>query len=128
MVISDSDGGPVLDVTISGGGCDFTTGVGWKKNSTGMSFSYLNRGPTPIHGITKVSLKPSTSSPGVAKFSVAGRDGAYPIIPARLPLKGTFVVDPPVALTGQCGESLFPGQISTPTCTFGSSNGVVKCR
>jgi len=128
IVITDATGGTVLDAMLPGGAYDFTTGIGWKRNVLGTSFSYLNRSGITLHGITNVSLRLSATTPGVAKFSVSGKNGSYPIVASRLPLKGTFVVDAPVAQTGQCGESLFPSQIGTPGCFFKAATGTVKCR
>jgi len=121
ILIQDATGATALDVGIPGGGLQ------WKKNAAATSFLYRSVGD-PIEGITKVKVKRNAHSPGIWKFLVLGRRGTYGVVPAHLPLKGTLVLDPPMARTGQCGESLFPGPSPAPYCSFNSNRGVVLCR
>jgi len=43
-----------------------------------------------------------------------------------MPLKGTMIIDSPLATTGQCGEALFPGP--APHCAFNASRGTLRCK
>jgi hypothetical protein len=51
-----------------------------------------------------MSLKGSV--PGTVRFAVRGRNGSFTPDQSQLPLKGTFVIDRPLATTGQCGEAI----------------------
>jgi hypothetical protein len=50
------------------------------------------------------------------------------VLPTDLPLKGTLVIDSPLARTGQCGEALFPGPRPIPSCAFNTSESTLKCK
>ena len=106
----------ILDVTIPGGALDAATHIGWRSNRAKTSFRYSN--PAGLQGITKVIIKLSAKQPGLIKFRVIGKKGSFPVLPADLPVKGTLVIDSPIAKTGQCGEALFPGPRPTPSCAF----------
>jgi len=45
-----------------------------------------------------------------------------------MPLKGTLVIDSPVAQTGQCGELLFAGPAPAPHCAFNASRSTLRCK
>jgi len=45
-----------------------------------------------------------------------------------MPLKGTMIIDSPLATTGQCGEALFPGPAPAPHCAFNASRGTLRCK
>jgi hypothetical protein len=81
-----------------------------------------------VAGITKVAYRVTTRVPGEVKFSVTGKHGHFSAVPADLPLKGTFVIDAPLATTGQCGEAKFPGPPDPAgTCSFNPSQSTLKC-
>jgi len=50
------------------------------------------------------------------------------VVAADLPLKGTPVIDSPLARTGQCGEALFPGPHPTPSCALKAGGSTMKCK
>lgn len=67
----------------------------------------------------------STKTPGLAKFSIGGKNGSYgPIVLGDLPLKATLVIDVPFATTGQCGETNF----ATGNCSVASAGNTIKCQ
>jgi len=68
------------------------------------------------------------SAPGLLRFLVSGRHGTYGVSPAEMPLKGTLVIDSPVARTGQCGELLFTGSAPAPHCAFNTKHGTLRCK
>ncbi len=122
----DSARAAILDVTIPGGAFDPGTGVGWKTNAGHSSFKYSN--PAGVQGITKVVYKLSTRTAGEVKFAVTGKRGSFAAVPADLPLKGTFVLDAPIATTGQCGEAKFPGPPDpSGTCGFNPRQSTLTC-
>jgi parallel beta-helix repeat protein len=125
IVIEDSAGTRVLDVTLPGGAYDPVTRVGWKVASGGTRWRYVNRSATPPGGITTLALKDrSRRQPGLIRVKLRGKRGAYPVDATALPLTGALILDPPTAATGQCGVATFVG----PSQTCSSSRGTVKCR
>jgi hypothetical protein len=128
VLLHDSAGGTVLDVSIPGGAYDAVDRVGWRVNGSGTAFTYKNLGiPTPlIQGVYKAQLKLSTKTPGQVKFAVAGKSGSYPVVGANMPLTGTFVIDAPYATTNQCGDAVYLGPVNV--CTYVPTSGLVKCK
>jgi len=45
-----------------------------------------------------------------------------------MPVKGTMIIDSPLATTGQCGEALFTGPAPAPHCAFNLSGSTLRCR
>ncbi|HZR80957.1 MAG TPA: fibronectin type III domain-containing protein [Candidatus Binatia bacterium] len=129
VLLTDANGGTIVDATIPGGIYEFNARFGWTINGAGTTYTYRNFGnPVPlVEGIYRVTVKKSTRVPGQVQFSVSGKSGSYAVAAAALPLKATIVLDPPYAETNQCGEAVFPGPAS-PTCTYVTRAGVVKCK
>jgi len=118
VLLTDAQDGYVLDGIIPGG-------AGWTSNRGGTAWRYRN--PAGAHGITKVRIR-MLSAPGLLSFQVGGKHGAYGASPAAMPLKGTLVIDSPVAQTGQCGELLFAGPAPAPHCAFNASRRTLRCK
>jgi len=108
----------MLDVIIPGG-------TGWTVNRAGTAWRYRN--PREAHGITMARIR-MLSAPGLLRFLVSGRHGTYGVSPAEMPLKGTLVIDSPVARAGQCGELLFTGLAPAPHCAFNTKHGTLRCK
>jgi hypothetical protein len=119
----------ILDAEIPGGAYNVGTGAGWTLGSSGTVWTYRNAGTVVplVDGIYKVGVKDRSSKvPGRIKFSVKGKLGSYQASPADLPVRGIFVLDPPVAVTNQCGETAF--DVPPSTCTLSSSGSTLKCK
>jgi hypothetical protein len=114
-LLLDDAGANVLDVVVPGG-------AGWKTSRSGNSWRFKN--PSGPSGIVKVSLKRRAKAPGTLKFGVLGRAGSLAVTRARIPVKGTLVVDAPMARTGQCGETQYGGA----GCEFSRSGRSLRCR
>jgi hypothetical protein len=127
VLVHDSVGTVVLDVSVPPGAYDIPNRVGWRVNGSATSWTYKNAGiPTPlVQGIYKAQVKKITKVPGQIKFTIGGKSGSYPVIGTNMPLTGTVVVDTPYATTNQCGEAIFTGPLTS--CTYLPS-GVVRCR
>ena len=81
-----------------------------------------------IDGINIVILRDlSARKPGHIKFIVGGKQGSYTVLPNEIPVKGTIVIDSPMASNGQCGEAVFP-DAGGPTCAFSTSGSTLKCK
>jgi hypothetical protein len=128
VLIHDSTGVQVLDALIPPGAYNVGNRAGWIVNGSATTFTYKNAGaPVPlVQGVYKAQVKKSTKTPGLVKFAVAGKTGSYPVVPANLPLIGTFVIDAPYATTNQCGDALFSGPVNV--CTYTPTSGLVKCK
>jgi hypothetical protein len=109
---------PVLDAIVPGG-------EGWKANKKGTKWRY--KSTTNPDGIRKIKMKLGRRNP-VLKFTVKAKPGTFPVSEADLPLLGTFIVDSPMAMTGQCGEAEFPGTDKKNRCTLATSGKKVKCK
>jgi hypothetical protein len=96
ILVNDSTGATVADVVIPGG-------TGWKVNAKGTRWRFSN--PAGVDGIVKIRMSLKGSVPGAVRFAVRGRNGSFTANQTNLPLKGTFVIDQPLATTGQCGEA-----------------------
>lgn len=119
VLVTDASG-TVADVAIPPGLVDPETKIGWKPNKAGTSWTYANK--VGLEGITKVSVKTTTKTPGLVKFKVTGKNGAFPTTPAALPLAATFTLAP----AGQCGAADFAGPLAT--CEFNGKLNAVKCK
>jgi len=120
----------VIDATIPGGPF-VPTFAGWKQNASHTVFVYKNesRGAVPlVDGIYIVVLRDlSHTKPGHIKFGVNGKTGSYAVAQNEIPVKGTIVIDSPMASNGQCGEAVFP-DAGGPTCAFSTSGSTLKCK
>jgi uncharacterized delta-60 repeat protein len=125
IVVADDAGLVVLDAIVPGGAYDSLLRSGWIAGSSVVT-TYKNAGTNP-DGITLVQVKTVPSRPGLVRFKVTAKNGVYPVVAANLPLHATFVLDPPVATSGQCVEASWPGPTS-PSCAVAGGGAVVKCR
>jgi hypothetical protein len=125
-VILATDGpSTLLDVEIAGGAYTNATKTGWRRNPPGTRFSYKNGSPTPANPIFGLTLSTSPRTPGVYKFAIRAKNGAFPVTVTDVPLHATVVIDSPFAASGQCAEVLFP---SAASCKFNPSLSSVTCK
>jgi len=115
----------LLDVEIAGGAYVNATKTGWRRNPPGTRFVYKNGNPNVANPILGITLSTSPRTPGVYKFSVRAKNGAFPVTVTDVPLRATVVIDSPFAATGQCGEVTFP---SAASCKFNPSLSSVTCK
>ena len=92
-------------------------GAGWKVNPAGTVWKYVD--PVGVAGIVKVVVKTVPSTPGLVRFTVVGKKGAFATLPASLPLQATFMLN----AAGQCGEVSF----AASACAFNGRETTVKC-
>lgn len=124
LVVEDSTGARLLDVTLPGGDYDRATKTGWQAARSGTSWRYVNKSATPPGGISLLTIRDlSSKQPGLLRVRAVGKRGSYPVDPANLPLTGLLVLDPPTAATGQCGIATFA---APQGCT--SDGKSVKCK
>jgi hypothetical protein len=112
--VEDAMGQTILDETVPGGEFDSATKTGWRHRDGGDSWVYTR---ADSQGVSRLVLKRVSESESVYRFSVKARLGSTPVpSPAQLPIKGTLVIDTPVARNGQCGEALFGGEPPATAC------------
>ena len=118
-MIEAAGGRHVVDALIPGG-------AGWTTSRGGRRWFYRN--DAGVLGIVRVRIVRSRRDPGSLKFRIFGRHGNYAIAESEMPVKGTLVIDAPIARTGQCGEALFSGSSPSPHCAFNASGTALRCR
>lgn len=119
VLVDDQTHAVIVDETVAGGPYDSLLGYGWTTSASGWKYR-SHTGP----GIVKVALKPSRRTAGAIQFSVKGQNGSWPVSPSGLPLRATIVLDPPYAMTGECGEANF----AAASCAATGSGSTVRCR
>jgi hypothetical protein len=115
----------LFDIEIPGGAYVTATKTGWRANPTGTRWVYKNGNPTIANPTQGVTLSTSPRTPGVFKFSVRAKNGAFQTGGGDVPVRGTVVIDSPFAASGQCGEVTFP---SAASCGFNPSLSSVTCK
>jgi cysteine-rich repeat protein len=126
VLVTSASGAEVLDATLLPGAYDPDSRAGWSESRT--SWRYRNAGkvaPAP-GGVSRVSIKSVTGTPGSYKISVTAGDGSFDTAVA-LPLRVDVVFTPPLGWNGQCVEVDFSGTTPEPTCVLTSRGGTVKC-
>jgi cysteine-rich repeat protein len=105
--------GAVFDIAVPGG-------AGWMANKSGTLWAYWNSNPTPPGGIYRVIIRDqSAASPGLMRFSVHARAGAFGVASANPPATARMIIVPS---NGQCGDANFPN------CAFNASGSTLRCR
>jgi hypothetical protein len=124
-IVLDNAVGNLLDITLPGGAYTNATKIGWRVNPTNTRWTYKNNNPSASNPIQGIALSTSPRTPGVFKFSVRGKNGAFATGPGDTPLRAIVVIDSPTAESGQCSELSFPGAAS---CKFNRSYSQVTCK
>jgi hypothetical protein len=117
----DGEDGRIVDAVIPAGAYDKQTKTGWKSKN-GKS-SYKN--PAGIDGIGKVTIQVSTKTPGLVRFTVAGKSGDYILDLENVApqLRATLLLGPE-----ECGEVEFAGPAPAPACATKAAKGKVQCK
>lgn len=121
--IEDASGEEILDEIVPGGAFDPTTSTGWRHLPELGRWSYTRPGAQGVH---RLVVKRVAGPAEVYRFHAMAHIGETPVPSAeQLPLKGTFVVDTPVAENGQCGEVEFGGAEPTTACAVHEATRLV---
>jgi cysteine-rich repeat protein len=119
VVVTDADG-PLIDAIVPAGAYNSATKTGWKVNKSGTTWTFSS--PTVVDdAINKVVLKPKGSQ---ITFIITGKKGAFAIPPLTLPLQATLVLDPPLAMNGECGEA----NLTAAHCAFNAAQTTLICK
>jgi hypothetical protein len=112
--VEDQSGEAILDDTVPGGAFDPATSVGWRHDPDRGRWVFTHPGR---HGIRQLILKRDASAQNDVRFmaKVHLPSASVPTT-ERLPLRGTMVVEAPVAREGQCGEIAFGGGQDAIAC------------
>src|SRR5690606_36006500 len=85
--------GALLDTTVAGGPFDKATRTGWKTNPAGTRIVYKNGNPSASNPILSMVLATTKRTPGLYKFTVRGKNGAWPATFNDIPLRLTLILD-----------------------------------
>ena len=119
-------GGTRLDVTIPGGAYADPPRRGWTIAANGSS-RYVDRSGAPLSGITGVVVQDKSARvPGLVRITVKGKGGSYTVSSTDLPLGVEVILDPPAAMSGECGDVRYTGPASF--CTFTASGAALVCK
>jgi hypothetical protein len=110
------------ETAVPSGALDKTTKTGWKVNGAGTAWTFSSKTPVGALGITKVSIKSVSKTPGLLKIAVTGKNGSIPVVGADLPLTATVTLDPLV----QCGQATFTG--ADQSCALNGKQSKVTCK
>jgi hypothetical protein len=114
IVLTDGGNG-LVDVVVPAGPWDPVVRKGWKVNATGNNYTFIDGSG---FGITKMTVKKSTSIPGLVKVQATGKNASYE------------VASPPtvdVTLGGACFRATFPGP-RPPACFYNGTGTTLLCR
>jgi uncharacterized delta-60 repeat protein len=132
LLVEDSVGRNVVDLTIAGGAYVDPPQVGWKLKTSSLhrKWVWVDKAHTYPEGFYSVVVEDRSGSvPGLVRFTAKARPSTYySVLTANPPLAGLLVLDPPVAQSGLCAEASFPGPSPAPACTFNASGGKLTCR
>lgn len=124
FLLTDALGRTIIDARLPGGQYASDVRAGWKGSGAGWSYANGGQVLPLIQGLTKVTVKGRPTRPGMLSIAVVGKKGSYAVAADGLPLLATVVLDPPVAVTGQCVDVSF----TDPSGCLLSTNGSVICK
>lgn len=112
LIVDSVAGDRRIDIAIPAGTYDGTRG--W-KSSLGKSWSFADKGATPVGGISKAQIVDRRSR--VVKVVLSGKGGTYALVPGDSPLRVRLVLGGSAdAALGRCGEGVFlPGSCLAST-------------
>jgi hypothetical protein len=96
-------------------------GSGWKSNKARTAWTFASKTGVGSLGITKVTLKTPTKSPGVVTFAVKAVGASLALEADDLPLQPTLALD----AAGRCGAGRFAGPDAA--CRFNRKRTAVRC-
>ena len=129
--VTDPSGGTLFDCRVPAGAPAGKGLPGWTLNSNGTVWTYKDTTGSATKGITKVVVTDSTSkSPGLYKFTVAGKKADFQVAASAAPVQ-LFVVLGGVAqdAAGQCASVAFNDAAgAAPKCTAFAGTNTLSCR
>jgi len=126
ILLLNQAGGIEVDQVLPGGAYAGSGSRGWKSNTKGTVWQYLDKTVSPLSGITTLKLTDkSKMSPGRVSASLTGKKATYPVVTADSPLQMVVVLGNQTdAIAGYCAES----QFSSTGCVFNGSQTTIICK
>ena len=128
VVLTDADGGVLMDALIPAGAWNPVTRRGWSVRyaAGGFSARFLDSATSapPAGGIRKLSLV-ARDGEGLTLVQIEGRQGNYAITPGQAPIRLVLSLAPNDPSSDQCGEFLFDGPGSG--CQFTHRDSTLSC-
>jgi len=122
ILVDDANGRAIVDVVLAGGTYVPSTRVGWTVNGSHTAWNW--KSTTGEAGITRVKVRTVPSTPGLVKFTVKGKHGAFDTSGAALPVQGVFAL----GAAGQGGLASYPGPAPAPSCAIVSGGNTLNCK
>lgn len=126
VVMRGAAGGLSFDTTLASGVFAGKGTVGWKLNSSGTTWKFLDKTGAPTNGILKAVIKDQAKkSANRVKVVVKGKNGSYPISSGDEPPQISVVLgDATAATAGECAESIFV----VSDCSFSGAGDKLTCK
>lgn len=124
LLLADSTGSQ-KEFAVAGGAYDRVTKKGWKRNANGSAWTFVDGSEaTPDarlsgRGVTKVSVKKSSTTPGLVTVQIKGKAGVFDV--ASPPTISLLLGEQP------CFQAAFPGPLP-PLCHYNGSQTTLVCR
>lgn len=127
VLVRTTLGSTVLDVALPAGSYAGKGTRGWKTNTKGSFWQYLDETVTPVNGVTglKANDKSKGAAGGLVALTVSGKDGTYPVASSDALLEAVVVLGNQTdAIAGMCGESAYIAD----DCAFNGTGNSLKCQ
>lgn len=127
VVLLADDGTTLVDAVLPGGSYAGRGTRGWKTNSRGTVWQFLDRTPSRVLGMSDIKLNDRAKNGlgGLVKVSVRGSKAIYPVGVGDAPVRAIIAVgDQTDSIAGRCGETAFaPGN-----CKWNGPSTTLTCK
>jgi len=127
FLLLDEDARVLVDAVLPGGSYGGRGTRGWKTNSRGTVWQYLDRTASRVEGVSDLKANDrSRGAPGGAiKVSTRGSKGTYPVVAGDEPVEAILVLGDQVdATAGRCGETAYVAG----SCKFNGTSTTLTCK
>ncbi|MFM8409626.1 MAG: hypothetical protein ACKOCT_05050, partial [Alphaproteobacteria bacterium] len=127
FVLRDRDGNTLVDAVLPGGAYGGRGTRGWKTNSRGTLWQYLDRTSSRIEGISDIKANDRSKNAlgGSIKISTRGSKTTYPVAVGDEPVEAIVALgDQADATAGRCGETAYVAG----SCKFNTPATTLTCK
>lgn len=126
IVVTNSMGGPEIDVTLPPGTFAGNGTQGWSLSGNHKTWLFRDKDGVLDNGISQFKLvDKSSKAPNRVLVVITGKGGDYPVIPADSPVNATIVLgDAAAGAAGMCGETDF----IPANCAFNGPMNRLLCK
>lgn len=127
VLLLDSAGGTIFDVSLPSGPYNGSGTAGWKAVGAPIKrWIYIDKTTTPPSGIFRVTFADrSKKAPNQVKVVVRGKNGSFPVAAVHAPVRAVVVLGGQASSdAGECGETSF----GVPHCSFNGAGSKLTCK